>query len=78
MLPYVCVDQNLDKQLIHLSAAAPVTFLLYRHNLASTRFMPRQSYLDIVLMVKNTFFCVAKMKIDNPSAKFYLVLLGTD
>ena len=78
MLPYVCIDQNLDEQLIHLSAAAHLAFLLYRHNLASTRFMPRQSYLDIILMVKNVFFCVAKMKIDNPSANFYLVLLGTD
>ena len=78
MLPYVCVDQNLDEQLIHLSAAAHLAFLLYRHNHASTRFMPRQSYLDIVLMIKNAFFCVAKMKIDNPGAQFYLVLLGTD
>lgn len=78
MLPYVCIDQNLDKQLIHLSVAAHLAFLLYRHDLAATRFMPRQSYLDIVLMVKNTYFCVAKMKIDNPTANFYLVLLGMD
>ncbi|KAH9004151.1 hypothetical protein EDB86DRAFT_3208354 [Lactarius hatsudake] len=78
MLPYVCVDQNLDEQLIHLSAAAHLAFLLYRHNSASTRFMPRQSYLDIVLMVKNAYFCVAKMKVDNPIANFYLISLGTD
>jgi hypothetical protein len=78
MLPYVCIDQNLDEQLIHLSATAHLAFLLYRHNHASTRFMPRQSYLDIVLMVKNAYFCVAKMKIDNPAANFYLILLGTD
>ncbi|KAH9027269.1 hypothetical protein EDB85DRAFT_2074798 [Lactarius pseudohatsudake] len=78
VLPYVCVDQTLGDQLIHLSAAAHLTFLLYRHNSASTRFMPRQSYLDIVLMIKNVYFCVAKMKVDNPSANFYLVLLRTD
>ncbi|KAF8269917.1 hypothetical protein EI94DRAFT_1798606 [Lactarius quietus] len=36
------------------------------------------SYLDINLMVKNAFFCIAKMKINNPGANFYLVLLGTD
>ncbi|KAH9010205.1 hypothetical protein EDB83DRAFT_2234413, partial [Lactarius deliciosus] len=58
MLPYVCVNQNLDKQLIHLSTAAHLVFLLYHHNSASTHFMPRQSYLDIVLMVKNAYFCV--------------------
>ncbi|KAH8991639.1 hypothetical protein EDB86DRAFT_2806500, partial [Lactarius hatsudake] len=78
VLPYVCVDQSLGDQLIHLSAAAHLVFLLYRHNSASTRFMPRQSYLDIVLMIKNVYFCVAKMKVDNPSANFYLILLGTD
>ncbi|KAH8992268.1 hypothetical protein EDB86DRAFT_2806293 [Lactarius hatsudake] len=78
VLPYVCVDQSLGDQLIHLSAAAHLAFLLYRHNSASTRFMPRQSYLDIVLMIKNVYFCVAKMKVDNPSANFYLVLLRTD
>ena len=78
MLPYVCIDQNLDEQLIHLSAAAHLAFLLYRHNSASTCFMPKLSYVNIVLMVKNTYFCVAKMKIDNPTANFYLVLLGTD
>ena len=31
-----------------------------------------------MLMAKNVFFCVAKMKVDNPGANFYLVLLGTD
>ena len=78
MLPYVCIDQNLDKQLIHLSMGAHLAFLLYCHNSASTCFMPRPSYLDIVLMVKNAYFCVAKMKVDNPTANFYLILLGTD
>ncbi|KAH9005718.1 hypothetical protein EDB86DRAFT_2795503 [Lactarius hatsudake] len=78
VLPYVCVDQSLGDQLIHLSMAAHLMFLLYRHNSASTCFMPRQSYLDIVLMIKNVYFCVAKMKVDNPSANFYLILLGTD
>ena len=77
-LPYVCINLNLDKQLIHLSAVAHLAFLLYRHNSASTRFIPRQSYLDIVLMIKNAYFCVAKAKVDNPTANFYLMLLSTD
>lgn len=78
MLPYVCIDMNLDEQLIHLSAAAHLAFLLYRHNHATTRFVPRQLYVDIILMVKNAYFCVAKMKVDNPTGNFYLILLGTD
>lgn len=40
--------------------------------------MPRQSYLDIVLMIKNAYFCVTKMKVDNPTTNFYLISLGTD
>ncbi|KAH9074231.1 hypothetical protein EDB83DRAFT_2312565 [Lactarius deliciosus] len=78
MLPYVCIDFSLEEQLVHLSAAAHLAFHLYRHNSASTRFMPAQSYLDIVLMIKNAFFCIAKAKVDNPTSKFYLISLGTD
>lgn len=40
--------------------------------------MPNQSYIDIMLMIKNVYFCIAKVKIDNPSGKFYIILLGTD
>ena len=78
MLPYVCIDLCLEEQLIHLSAAAHLAFQLYRHNSAGTRFMPVQSYLDIILMIKNVFFCVAKVKVDNPTSNFYLISLGTD
>ena len=78
VLPYVCINFNLDEQLIHLSTAAHLAFHLYRDNSARTRFMPTQSYVDIVLMIKNAFFCIVKMKADNPSGKFYLILLGTD
>lgn len=78
LLPYVCVDQDFTKQLTHLSAATHLTFLLYCHNLVATCFMTRQSYLDIVLMIKNAYFCVLKMKVDNPTMDFYLISLRTD
>ena len=29
-------------------------------------------------MIKNTFFCVAKAKVDTPNEDFNIVLLGTD
>lgn len=29
-------------------------------------------------MIKNTFFCVKKVKVDNPANNFYLISLGTD
>ncbi|KAH9009790.1 hypothetical protein EDB85DRAFT_2282777 [Lactarius pseudohatsudake] len=64
--------------LIHLSAAAHMAFFLYRDCLARTQFMPTQSYVDIMIMVKNVFYCVAKAKVDNPHGNFYPILLGTD
>jgi hypothetical protein len=78
VMPYVCVDLDLDAQLIHLSAAAHLMFHLYRYNSAGSSFMPVQSYTDIIIMVKNVFFCAAKTKVDNPSGKFHLISLGTD
>jgi hypothetical protein len=78
VLPYVGINLNLDEQLIHLSTAAHLMFHLYRHNSAGTSFMPVQSYTDIIIMTKNVYFCVAKMKVNNPDGKFYLISLGTD
>ena len=78
MMPYICVDLDLDEQLIHLSAAAHMAFFLYRDGVARTQFMPTQSYIDIMIMVKNVFYCVAKAKVDNPHSNFYPILLGTD
>ena len=78
VLPYVCIDLTLNEQLVHLSTAAHLAFACYWHNSAATSFMPSQSYTDIILMVKNAYFCVVKTKVDNPSGKFYLILLGTD
>jgi hypothetical protein len=78
VFPYVSVDLNLNEQLIHLSTMAHLAFHLFWHNAAGTGFMPVQSYTDIVLMVKNVFFCVAKTKIDNPTGNFYITSLGTD
>ncbi|KAH9027882.1 hypothetical protein EDB85DRAFT_2170547 [Lactarius pseudohatsudake] len=78
MMPYVCVDLNLDEQLIYLSVAAHMAFFLYRDGLARTQFMLTQSYVDIMIMVKNMFYCIAKAKADNPHGNFYPILLGTD
>jgi hypothetical protein len=78
MMPYICVDLDLDEQLIQLSTAAHLALYLYSNNSARTKFMPTQSYVDIMLMVKNVYFCIAKFKIDTPNGTFYIILLGTD
>ncbi|KAG6849113.1 hypothetical protein H0H93_011212 [Arthromyces matolae] len=78
VMPYICVDLSLSEQLIHLSTAAHMCLYFYTHNSARTRFMPNQTYVDMMIMIKNVYFSVAKTKIDNPNANFHIILLGTD
>ncbi|KAK7012459.1 hypothetical protein R3P38DRAFT_3324111 [Favolaschia claudopus] len=78
MMPYVNVDLDLSAQLTYLSAAAHLLMDLYAHDSARTDFMPAQTYVNIMMMIKNAYFCVAKTKVDIPEGKFWLILLGTD
>ncbi|KAJ7633914.1 hypothetical protein DFH06DRAFT_1437364 [Mycena polygramma] len=78
VMPYVCVDLDLSTQLTYLSAAAHLLLDLYVHDNARTAFMPTQTFVNVMLMIKNVFFCVAKTKVDIPDGKFWLILLGTD
>lgn len=73
---YICIDLSLSDQLAHLSAAAHLLFVLYREK--AKHFIPSLLYIDITLMIKNAYFCVAKAKIDTPDDSFFLILLGTD
>jgi hypothetical protein len=76
LYPYICVDLSLSEQLEYLSAAAHLSLLLYRK--AKQHFFPTLLYIDIMIMIKNAFFCFAKVKADTPKSKFFLILLGTD
>ncbi|KAF8676640.1 hypothetical protein AX14_004851 [Amanita brunnescens Koide BX004] len=78
VLPYIQTTLSLHEQLTYLSAAAHLTFFLYTHNHTSSAFIPSQTYFDIMLMIKNAYFCVSKAKVWTPGDKFYLVLMGTD
>ncbi|KAJ7892243.1 hypothetical protein B0H14DRAFT_3688388 [Mycena olivaceomarginata] len=78
VMPYVCVDLDLTTQLTYLSAAAHLLLDLYVHDNARTAFMPTQTFVNLMVMIKNVFFCVAKTKVDIPDGKFWLILLGTD
>ncbi|KAH9016177.1 hypothetical protein EDB85DRAFT_1875254, partial [Lactarius pseudohatsudake] len=51
---------------------------LYAHGNACGNFLPTALYVDLTLMIKNVFFCVAKAKVDTPEEDFSIVLLGTD
>ncbi|KAJ7181372.1 hypothetical protein C8R43DRAFT_1101284 [Mycena crocata] len=74
--PYICVDFSLSEQLEHLSAAAHLALALFRKD--GKHFMASLLYTDIMIIIKNVFFCVAKAKVDDPLGKFWIILLGTD
>jgi hypothetical protein len=76
VFPYLCVELSLSEQLEHLSAAAHLAFVLFRES--GKDFLPTLLFGDFILMVKNTFFCIAKAKVDDPEGFFWLILLGTD
>ncbi|KAJ7717383.1 hypothetical protein B0H16DRAFT_1338120, partial [Mycena metata] len=78
VVPYACLDMDLSTQLTHLSTAAHLLLDLYLYNDARTRFMPSQTFVNLMIMIKNVFFCVAKTKVDIPEGKFWIILLGTD
>ncbi|KAJ7064061.1 hypothetical protein C8F01DRAFT_1022169, partial [Mycena amicta] len=76
IFPYVCVDLSLSEQLEHLSAAAHLALILHRDGGKDA--LPTLLFVDIEIMIKNAYFCVAKAKVDHPTDSFFLVLLGTD
>ncbi|KAF8229958.1 hypothetical protein L208DRAFT_1284126, partial [Tricholoma matsutake] len=39
---------------------------------------PMQLYIDIMIMINNVYFCVAKTKADDLEGRFWIILLGTD
>ena len=78
IFPYICIELLLSEQLEHLSAAIHLVLALYVLDNAQSHFIPNPLFVDIGMMVKNTFFCIAKVKVDHPKQPFFLVLLGTN
>jgi hypothetical protein len=76
VFPYLCVDLSLSEQIEHLSAGAHLALGLYK--LAGKNFIPTNLLIDMMIMIKNVVFCVAKAKVDDPEGEFWIILLGTD
>ncbi|KAG6905050.1 hypothetical protein DXG01_005403, partial [Tephrocybe rancida] len=74
--PYLNTTQSLDEQLSQLSTAAHLILALY--NKDKGEFIPVQLFFDVMSMIKNVYFSVAKTQIDNPDGSFWIILLGTD
>ncbi|KAF8198428.1 hypothetical protein BJ912DRAFT_1074363 [Pholiota molesta] len=73
---YLDISLSLHQQLSELSAAAHLVLALY--HLDKGDFVPVQTYFDVMSMIKNVYFCVAKAQRDNPTGRFFIILLGTD
>ena len=76
VFPYICIDLSLSEQIEHLSAASHLALALYKQ--AGKQFIPTGLYIDMMIMVKNVIFCIAKAKIDDPNGDFFPIQLGTD
>ncbi|KAF8600334.1 hypothetical protein BDV93DRAFT_404414, partial [Ceratobasidium sp. AG-I] len=74
--PITDTQMSLRGQLTNLSAASLVVLALYSANRGD--FMPTQLYYDIQTYVKCAYFCVAKIKNDDPAGQFFLSQMGTD
>ena len=78
VVPFIQINLSLHEQLSHLSAAAHLATFLYTVNNARNKALQTLTFRDIILLVKNAFFCVAKSKVNIPDGKFWIILLGTD
>ncbi|EIW82024.1 hypothetical protein CONPUDRAFT_54412, partial [Coniophora puteana RWD-64-598 SS2] len=76
--PYIDPKMSLRDQLFHLSVATHLMCSLYMHPAGGNAFLPKVLHTDIQIMIKNTFFSVAKAKVNRPCGEFYIILLGTD
>ena len=74
--PFTNVTMTLSDQLISLSKYSHATFAVYSKH--STAFMTSALYADSQAVVKDVYFCVAKQKLLDPQANFYLIHCGTD
>ena len=73
---FTTVTMALSDQLISLSKYAHAAFAVYSKH--STNFMTSPLYADSQAIVKDVYFCVAKQKLLNPRANFYIMHCGTD
>ncbi|VDC03828.1 unnamed protein product [Peniophora sp. CBMAI 1063] len=78
IFPYICTNLSLDEQLEHLSAGVHLAVALFADQKVRTDFLGIVLIVNIILMVKNVYFCVAKAKADLPNEPFFIILLGTD
>ena len=73
---YMNIQLSLHEQLVHLNAAAHLILAMYHNDKGDL--IPVQTFFDVMSMIKNVYFCVAKTQVDDPTGSFWIILLGTD
>jgi hypothetical protein len=73
---YLCVNLSLSEQLKHFSAAAHLALSLFKS--AGKSFLTTELFINVMLMIKNIYFCIAKAKVDNPDGCYWIILLETN
>lgn len=76
MNPFIDVTMTLSNQLVSLSKYTHTVFAIYSKH--STNFMTSALFADSQAIVKDVYFCIAKQKLLNPHANFYIIHCGTD
>jgi hypothetical protein len=74
--PFVNASLSLTEQMEYLSEYSHLALMLYRRN--GRAFMSNQLYGDSQVMVKNTFFYLAKQQLMDPRLPVLLMLTGDD
>ncbi|ESK82613.1 hypothetical protein Moror_11240 [Moniliophthora roreri MCA 2997] len=76
LFPYVYVELTLSEQIQHLSAAAHLGLTLF--HAGQQKFLPTLLYNDIMIMIKNAIFSVAKAKVNNPDGDPVWIIVGSN
>ena len=74
--PFIDINMTLSDQLTSLSKYIHAISAIYSKH--STNFMTSALCADSQAIVKDIYFCVAKQKLLNPCANFYIIHCGTD
>ncbi|TFK81389.1 hypothetical protein K466DRAFT_578580 [Polyporus arcularius HHB13444] len=73
---YTDISSSLREQLEQLSAVSHLLLVLYREDKGG--FIPAILYLDAQIMIKNAYMCTAKIKVERPDGRLWIIQLGTD
>ncbi|KAJ7619699.1 hypothetical protein FB45DRAFT_1063039 [Roridomyces roridus] len=78
LMPFIHLTLSLHEQLTHLSTAAHLLFVMFSVDGTKTAFMANQTFVNIMLMMKDIYYSVAKVKINNPDGEFFIIQVGTN